>query len=118
MSPWAAVGGKGSKVTILRRDIERCKKNGCWVRLKLGIESGDAMLKITLGQYVRLVRTPRTYLGTVTAFRRSKASVEYLFHHDPRFDDKLPDFRVFPYEIEACERTINSEVLAVNRLMR
>ena len=106
------------RVEAAQQDIERCKKNGCCVRLKLGIESGDAMLKITLGQYVRLVRTPRTHLGTVTAFRRSEASVEYLFHHDPRFDDKLPDFWVFPHEIEACERPTNSEVLAVNRLMR
>jgi hypothetical protein len=59
------------RVEVAQQDIERRKKNGCWVRLKLGIESGDAMLKITLGQYVRLVRTPITHLGTVTAAPRS-----------------------------------------------
>ena len=64
-------------VEAAQQDIERCKKNGCWVRLKLGIESGDAMLKITLGQYVRLVRNTQNPFGHRYSFppQRSECRV-------------------------------------------
>jgi hypothetical protein len=71
-----------------------------------------------VGQYVRLVWAPRTHLGTVTATRGNKLNIEYLFHHDQKFDDKLPDSWVLRCEIEECKRPTNSEVMAVNRLIR
>ena len=49
-------------------------------------------LKTMVGQYVRLVWAPGTRLGTITATRGDEGSAEYLFHHDERFYDKLPDF--------------------------
>jgi hypothetical protein len=75
-------------------------------------------LKTMVGQYVRLVWAPKTRLGTVTAARGENLSIEYLFHHDQRFDDKLPDFWVLRSEIEECKRPTNSEVMAVNRLIK
>jgi hypothetical protein len=76
-------------------------------------------MKATPGQYVRLVWAPRTHLGTIAAARyEEKGGVEYLFHHDQRFDDKLPDFWVLPSEIEPCEQPTNSEVMAVNKLLK
>jgi len=75
-------------------------------------------LKTMVGQYVRLVWAPKTHLGIVTAARGEDLSIEYLFHHDQRFDDKLPDFWVLRSEIEECKRPTNSEVMAVNRLIK
>jgi hypothetical protein len=74
-------------------------------------------MKVTPGQYVRLVWAPKTHLGIIAAARYAEGNVEYLFHHDQRFDDKLPDFWVLPDEIEACDRPTNSEVMKVNRLI-
>jgi hypothetical protein len=75
-------------------------------------------LNTMVGQYVRLVWAPKTHLGTVTAARGEDLSIEYLFHHDQRFDDKLPDFWALRSEIEECKRPTNSEVMAVNRLIK
>ena len=65
-----------------------------------------------------LSETSKPSLRTVTAARGEDLSVEYLFHHDQRFDDKVPDFWVLRSEIEECKRPTNSEVMAVNRLIK
>jgi hypothetical protein len=68
--------------------------------------------------YVRLLEVPKTRLGTITAFRMENGHIEYLFHDDERLDNKLPDLWVLPSEVESCQRPTNSEVDAVNRLMK
>jgi hypothetical protein len=75
-------------------------------------------LNIMVGQYVRLVWAPKVHLGTITAVRGDEASAQYLFHHDQRFDDKFSDFWVLRHEVEACKRPTDSEVAALNRLMK
>ena len=74
-------------------------------------------MKVTPGQYVRLVWAPKTHLGTIAAARYAEGNVEYL-HRDQRFDDKLPDFWVLPNEIETRGWPTDSEVMTVNRLAR
>jgi hypothetical protein len=83
------------------------------VEYQFAVNSGEATVKAMPGQYVRLVWAPKTHLGAIAAARHAEGNVEYLFHHDQRFDDK-----VLPEEIEACERPTNSEVMTVNRLIR
>ena len=61
-------------------------------------------MKAMPGQYVRIIWAPRTHFGTVTAARWEEGGDEYLFHHDQRFADKLPDFWVLSSEIEPCAR--------------
>jgi hypothetical protein len=71
-----------------------------------------------LGQYVRMVIAPNTRMGTITDKKVEGARVEYLFHHDPRFDDRLPDCWVPPSDIEPCDRPTDSQVAAINALAK
>jgi hypothetical protein len=71
-----------------------------------------------VGQYVRLIDAPNTRLGTLTKTPIEKSHVEYLFHHDERFDNRLPDFWVLPSEIESCQRPSDAQVVAVNQLSK
>jgi hypothetical protein len=71
-----------------------------------------------VGQYVRLVFTPGVHLGTLTAARGDEVSAEYLFHHDQRLHDKLPDSWVLRHEIAECKRPTTSELMAINRLIK
>jgi hypothetical protein len=70
------------------------------------------------GQYVRIIWAPRTHFGTITATRWEEGGDEYLFHHDQRFADKLPDFWVLSSEIEPCARPTDSQVAEINRLLK
>jgi hypothetical protein len=70
------------------------------------------------GQYVRMVIAPNTRKGIITDTKIEHGHVEYLFHHDQRFDDTLPDFWVLPSEIEPCERPTDAQVAAINMLSK
>jgi hypothetical protein len=71
-----------------------------------------------VGQYVRLIIAPNTRMGTVTDTQMERGRAQYLFHHDERFDDTLPDSRVYEDEIESCERPADTEVDRINKLAK
>jgi hypothetical protein len=70
------------------------------------------------GQYVRMLIAPRTRNGTITDTRVEHGRVEYLFHHDPRFDDRTPDFWLSESEVEPCNPPTDAEVAAINALAK
>jgi hypothetical protein len=64
------------------------------------------------GDYVRLLTSPNTRLGTIEGSRTGEGFTEYLFRQDKRFDGckDLPDFYVREFEIQSCKRPTDSEV--------
>lgn len=62
--------------------------------------------------------TAPTRRGTITDRRTERGHVESLFHHDERFEDRVPDFRVLESEIEMCPRLTDAEVKVINMLAR
>jgi hypothetical protein len=64
------------------------------------------------GDYVRFRDAPGSRMGTLTSDADAKG--KFMFRHDPRFADKLPDVRVFEDEVELCERPTDEEVKATN----
>jgi len=71
-----------------------------------------------VGQYVRMVLAPNARMGTITKLRTRNGRTEYLFHHDSRFDDVLPDVWQMESELEACERPTDAQVAAINALAK
>jgi len=71
-----------------------------------------------VGQYVRMLIAPNTRKGTITQTRIERGRVEYLFRHDPRFDNVLPDFWLMESEIEVCVPPTDEEVEAINALAK
>lgn len=69
-------------------------------------------------QYVRLTLAPRTRMGTITDIKTEHGHVEYLFHHDERFDDRTPDFWASEGDFEACERPSDEYVATINALIK
>jgi len=61
---------------------------------------------------------PNTRLGTLEGTRTEHGRVQYLFHHDHRFADTLPDSWVYEDEIEACERPTDAQVAVINKLAK
>jgi hypothetical protein len=70
------------------------------------------------GQYVRFLLAPNTRKGIITDVKTEHGQVEYLFHHDPRFDDTTPDFWAFESDIEVCDRPTDAEVATINMLAK
>lgn len=70
------------------------------------------------GTYVRLVVAPNTRMGTVTQGTVDAGKERYLFHHDKRFHDTIPDLYVFDYDIEICPRPNDEQVRAINALIK
>ena len=70
------------------------------------------------GQYVRMVVAPNTRKGTIIDTKLEHGHVEFLFQHDPRFDDRTPDFWVFESDIELCQRPSDAEVATINMLAK
>jgi hypothetical protein len=71
-----------------------------------------------VGQYVRMILAPNTRKGTITDSKIEHGNVEYLFHHDQRFDDRLPDLWVMESDIEACVKPTDAEVATINALAK
>jgi hypothetical protein len=69
-----------------------------------------------VSRYVRIIHSRKTREGTITDSKIENGHVEYLFHHDPRLENVLPDFWVMESEIEVCLRPTDSEVKAINAL--
>jgi hypothetical protein len=70
------------------------------------------------GQYVRLLLAPNTRKGTIIDVKTEHSRLQYLFHHDPRFDDRTPDFWAEEGDFEPCERPTDAEVTAINKLAK
>jgi hypothetical protein len=70
------------------------------------------------GQYVRMILAPNTRMGTLGEAKTEHGRLEYLFHHDTRFDDVLPPFYVPESDVEACSRPTDDQVTAINKLSR
>ena len=70
------------------------------------------------GQYVRMILAPNTRLGTITDIKIEDGNVEYLFHHDERYDDRLPDFWALPSDIEPCDHPTDAQVATINALAK
>jgi hypothetical protein len=71
-----------------------------------------------VSQYVRLVLAPNTRKGTITDTKIEHGHIEYLFHHDERFDNRLPDFWAMEGDFEPCDRPTDEEVDRINMLIR
>ena len=70
-----------------------------------------------VGQYVRLILAPKTRKGTIIDTKTEHGHTEYLFHHDERFDDRVPDFWAEESDFEACARPTDAEVATINMLI-
>jgi len=79
-------------------------------------EKGKKSLDQARGYIMRLA--PNTRMGTITDAHLDHGQVEYLLHHDQRFDDKLPDFYIYEDDFEICERPTDQHVGTINRLIR
>jgi hypothetical protein len=71
-----------------------------------------------IGKYVRMALAPKTRMGTIEDAHLDHGRVEYLFHHDQRFNDKLPKFYIYEDDFEICERPSDEYVRTVNVLIR
>jgi hypothetical protein len=71
-----------------------------------------------VGQYVCMIVAPKTRKGTITETRTVNGRVEYLFQHDPRFDDRLPPSWLSKTDLEVCERPTDKQVVAMNILSK
>jgi hypothetical protein len=69
-----------------------------------------------IGEYVRLVVAPKTCRGIIVDRRITQGSVEFLFHHDERFERRIADLWVLEAEIEMCPRPTDAEVKVINML--
>jgi len=69
-----------------------------------------------IGEYVRLVVAPKTCRGIIADRRITQGSVEFLFHHDERFERRIADLWVLEAEIEMCPRPTDAEVKVINML--
>lgn len=67
-----------------------------------------------IGEYVRLVVAPKTCRGTITDRRISQGTLELLFHHDERFDQRIADLWVLEAEVQMCPRPNDAEVKVIN----
>lgn len=70
-----------------------------------------------VGQNVRLVDAPKSRIGTIKDVRLDHGRIQYLFHLDSRFKDRLPDFYVEDGDFEPCEYPTDEYVNAVNYLI-
>jgi len=70
------------------------------------------------GVYVRLKVAPNTRMGTISDATEEAGKVRFIFHHDPRFLNLIPDMCVFDYDIEECERLTDAEVEAISRMVK
>jgi hypothetical protein len=65
-----------------------------------------------------MIVATKTRRGTIIDTKIEYGHVEYLFHHDPRFDDRTPDFWALESDIEVCERPTDEEVTQINMLSK
>jgi hypothetical protein len=71
------------------------------------------------GDYVRMVMAPSTRMGTIVDMRTNeRGMVEYTFRADPRISNPMPDIFVFEDEIQLCDRPSDSQVAAINALIK
>jgi len=68
------------------------------------------------GDYVRFRDAPGSRMGTLTSDADAKG--KFMFRHDPRFVDALPDVGVFEDEIELCARPTDEQVKAINAVIK
>lgn len=68
------------------------------------------------GDYVRFRAAPGSRMGTLTS--DADASGKFMFRHDPRFSDTIPDVEVFEDEIELCTKPTDAQVKAVNATIK
>lgn len=71
-----------------------------------------------IGKYARMKVAPNTRMGIIEDARLYHGRVEYLFHHDQRFEDKLPNFYICQDDFETCDRPTDEYVLAINQIIR
>jgi len=64
------------------------------------------------GDYVRFRDAPGSRMGTLTS--DVDANGKFMFRHDPRFSDTIPEVGVFEDEIELCSRPTDEQVKAIN----
>lgn len=70
------------------------------------------------GMYVRFKDAPNTRMGTLSGMRDKNGKRQFLFHHDQRFHDTIPDSYVFEDEVEECQRPGDAQVHAINALVK
>lgn len=70
------------------------------------------------GTYVRMLVAPNTSMGTISGITIESGKTRFIFHHDPRFIDPIPDVYLFDFDVEECERPTDAEVQRINELVR
>jgi hypothetical protein len=70
------------------------------------------------GMYVRFKDAPHTRMGTLSGMRDKNGRRQFLFHHDQRFRDTIPDSYVFEDEVEECQPPTGAQVHAINALLK
>jgi hypothetical protein len=68
------------------------------------------------GDYVRFRDAPGSRMGTLTSDADAKG--KFMFRHDPRFADNLPDVGMFEDELELCARPTDEQVKALNAAIK
>jgi len=71
-----------------------------------------------VGKYVCMIVAPKTRKGTLVDAKVEHGRLEYLFEHDPRFDDHLAPVWVSEEDVEVCERPTDKQVVAINLLSK
>ena len=69
-----------------------------------------------VGKYVRLVEAPRSRRGTIVAAREENGRMEFLFHHDDRYRNKISDTYLEESDFEVCERATDEQLRIFNML--
>ncbi len=69
-----------------------------------------------IGQYVRIVATPNTRIGTIRAARFDRDHASFLFHQDSRLKYTLPDVWMQDFELEECSRPTDEQVAMINNM--
>lgn len=70
------------------------------------------------GAYVRLKDAPNTRMGTISGMKSEAGKLRFIFHHDPRFLNTIPDVYVFDYDVEECERPTDAQVRWINDMIQ
>ena len=67
-----------------------------------------------IGQYVRMVATPNTRIGTIKAARFDRDHASFLFHQDSRLVYTLADVWMQDSELEECSPPTDEQVAMIN----
>jgi hypothetical protein len=86
---------------------ESLHASGCW-------KSGRFKMTQITGQYVRMVVSPKTRMGTIKAVRFDGDRIHILLHQDPRLTFQAHDVWLLNSDVTDCERPTDEQMAIIN----